>query len=105
MLPYSNSPEEAPVADAKDKVEKPPLYKVILHNDDYTTMEFVVYVLQAIFHRSEADAFRLMMQVHIQGKGIAGIYTLEVAEMKVAETMELARLNEYPLLCTLERAD
>ena len=65
-------------------------------------MDFVVYVLETVFHRSESDAIRLMMQVHQQGVGVAGIFTFEIAEMKASETMELARANEYPLLCTLE---
>ncbi len=104
MMPPSMLPEEASLAEADEKLESPPMYRVLLHNDDYTTMDFVVYVLTTIFHRTEADSFRLMMQVHTQGVGVAGVYTLEVAEMKVTETMELAREYEYPLLCTLERA-
>ena len=103
MLPHWDT-EESATAEAGEQVRQPPLYSVLLHNDDYTTMDFVVFVLQAVFHRSESDAIRLMMQVHQQGEGIAGIFTFEIAEMKATETMELARANEYPLLCTLEEA-
>jgi len=103
MLPVWDT-EESATAEAEEEVRQPPLYCVLLHNDDYTTMDFVVYVLLTVFHRSESDAIRLMLQVHQQGLGIAGIFTFEIAEMKASETMELARANEYPLLCTLEEA-
>jgi len=104
MLPPEIEHEEAAVVESEEKTEEPSLYRVILHNDDYTTMDFVVFILQSVFHRSFADAFRLMMDVHNQGRGVAGVFTHEIAEMKVAETMELARLNEFPLLCTMEEA-
>jgi ATP-dependent Clp protease adaptor protein ClpS len=84
------------------RTQKPPLYKVLLHNDDYTTKEFVVMVLQAVFHRSEADANRIMLHVHLNGVGIAGVYTYEAAETKVAKTMQLAQRYEYPLQLSLE---
>jgi len=102
MLPHPEL-DEAPVAEAEEKVEKPPLFKVLLHNDDYTTMDFVVYVLQSIFNMPEDQAFRVMLNVHVQGIGIAGVYTYEVAEMKVAKTTALAREHEFPLLVTMER--
>lgn len=104
MHPPDYEHEDAVVAESEEKTEEPSLYKVILHNDDYTTMDFVVFILQSVFHRTFADAFRLMMDVHHSGRGIAGVFTHEIAEMKVAETMELARLNEFPLLCTMEEA-
>jgi ATP-dependent Clp protease adaptor protein ClpS len=104
MLPDFDT-EESATAEAEDEVRQPPLYRVLIHNDDYTTMDFVVYVLQSVFHRSESDAIRLMLQVHQQGVGVAGVFTHEIAEMKAAETMELARANEYPLLCTLDEAE
>ncbi|MFA6958841.1 MAG: ATP-dependent Clp protease adaptor ClpS [Thermoanaerobaculia bacterium] len=104
MLPNFDT-EESATAEAEDEVRQPPLYRVLIHNDDYTTMDFVVYILEAVFHRSESDAIRLMLQVHQQGVGVAGIFTFEIAEMKAAETMELARANEYPLLCTLDEAE
>ncbi len=84
------------------KLQKPRLYKVLLHNDDYTTMEFVVFVLQSIFHRSEAEAVQVMLHVHRKGIGVAGVYTYEIAETKVAQVHALARQNEYPLRASLE---
>ncbi len=83
-------------------VRKPPLFRVLLHNDDYTTMEFVIYVLINIFRRSELDAIRIMLQVHEQGVGVAGVFTHEIAEMMIARVATLAREYEYPLLCTME---
>lgn len=86
------------------KVQKPRMFKVLLHNDDYTTMEFVVYVLQGVFHRSESDAVQIMLHVHKNGVGVAGVYTREVAETKVGQVEALARDNEFPLRCTMEEA-
>jgi len=86
------------------KLKKPKLYKVLLHNDDYTTMEFVVYILQGIFHHSETDAVQIMLHVHKHGIGVAGVYTYDVAETRVAQVEALAREHEYPLRCTLEEA-
>ena len=103
MLPHSQL-DEAPVADSKEKVEEPPLFKVLLHNDDYTTMDFVVFVLQSIFNMPEDQAVQVMLNVHVQGVGVAGIYTVEIAEMKVAKATDLAREYEFPLLVTMERA-
>jgi len=91
--------------ESKTKLERPPLYKVLLHNDDFTTMEFVVFILQTVFNHGENDALRLMLNVHRQGVGLAGIYTYEVAEMKVERVTSLAQANEFPLLCTMEEAD
>ena len=90
------------VTESQKQVKKPPLYKVLLHNDDYTTMEFVVYILQTVFHKEESDAVHIMLAVHQQGVGVAGVYTYEIAEVKVDKVTELARANEFPLLCTLE---
>jgi len=103
MLPPQTQYDEAPVAESHEKVEEPPLFKVLLHNDDYTTMEFVVWVLESVFNMTEDDAVRVMLNVHMQGVGVAGIYTFEVAQMKVEKTMALAQEHEYPLLCTLEK--
>jgi len=94
--------DEAVLTENKQKVEKPPLFKVLLHNDDYTTMEFVVFVLQSVFHKSTTDAYRIMMAVHQQGLGIAGVFTYEIAEAKVSKVTDLARSREFPLLCTME---
>lgn len=84
------------------RLQKPPMFKVLLHNDDFTTMEFVVFVLRRVFNRSEADAFFIMMKVHQEGAGIAGVYPYEIANMKAEKTMSLAREREFPLLCTVE---
>ena len=88
--------------ESKTKLERPPLYKVLLHNDDFTTMEFVVFVLQTIFGQNEDNAIRIMLNVHKLGLGLAGVYTYEVAEMKVEKVTSLAQANEFPLLCTME---
>ncbi|PWT94283.1 MAG: ATP-dependent Clp protease adapter ClpS [Candidatus Melainabacteria bacterium] len=95
--------DEAILTESKQKLEKPPLYKVLLHNDDYTTMDFVVFILETVFHKSEADAYKIMMAVHQQGIGVAGVFTYEIAEAKVDKVTELARAREFPLLCTLEQ--
>jgi ATP-dependent Clp protease adaptor protein ClpS len=94
--------DEEVAAESREKLKKPPLYRVLLHNDDFTTMEFVVEVLRAVFQRGEAEAFRVMWAVHTQGVGVAGVYTYEVAEMKVEKVTQMARAQEYPLLCTME---
>ncbi|MBP6002431.1 MAG: ATP-dependent Clp protease adaptor ClpS [Pyrinomonadaceae bacterium] len=84
------------------KLEKPKLFKVLLHNDDFTTMEFVVFILQYVFMRDEAEAFTIMLKVHNEGLGIAGIYPYEIANMKADKAINLAKAREYPLLCTVE---
>jgi ATP-dependent Clp protease adaptor protein ClpS len=94
--------DELTVAESRTRPRKPPLFKVLLHNDDFTTMEFVVHVLQSIFQRPAGEAFRVMLQVHTEGWGVAGVYTYEVAETKAAKAAALAREHEYPLLCTVE---
>src|SRR3954470_4389975 len=104
MLPPQTDFEDAALAESREKVEEPPLYKVLLHNDDYTTMEFVVWVLESIFNMPEEQAIQVMLNVHLRGVGVAGIYTFEVAEMKVEKTIALAREQEFPLLATMEPA-
>jgi ATP-dependent Clp protease adaptor protein ClpS len=94
--------DEAVVSESKEKLEKPPLYKVLIHNDDFTTMEFVVLVLTNVFNRSEGEAFRIMLQVHVEGIGVAGVYTYEIAQMKAEKATGLARESEFPLLFTVE---
>jgi ATP-dependent Clp protease adaptor protein ClpS len=96
--------EESAVAEAEEKVEQPPLFKVLLHNDDYTTMEFVVHVLESVFAMSEEQAIQVMLNVHLRGIGVAGIYTFEIAEMKVEKATAMAREQEFPLLVTMEEA-
>jgi len=83
-------------------LDKPSMYKVILHNDDYTTMEFVVMILSDIFHKSIAQAEKIMWDIHQKGKGICGVYTYEIAQTKVEQVLELAKDNEFPLLATME---
>ena len=90
--------------ETKKKLQKPPLYKVLLHNDDYTTKEFVVQLLEYVFHKGNAEAVHIMLHVHQNGIGVAGVYTYEVAETKVALVDSLARQHEYPLKCTMEEA-
>lgn len=90
------------LTESETKLEKPKLYKVLLHNDDFTTMEFVVFILSHVFMRSDAEAFTIMLKVHNEGVGLAGIYSYEVATMKAEKAMNLARASEYPLLCTVE---
>lgn len=90
------------MTESETKLEKPKLYKVILHNDDFTTMDFVVFILTHVFKRSEPEAFMIMLQVHQEGIGIAGIYSYEVANMKAEKATNLAKAHEYPLLCTVE---
>ena len=90
------------LTDSETKLEKPKLFKVLLHNDDFTTMEFVVFVLEYVFNRNDSDAFAIMLKVHQEGLGIAGIYPYEIATMKAEKTMNLAKAREYPLLCTVE---
>jgi ATP-dependent Clp protease adaptor protein ClpS len=88
----------------KTEKKDPTLYKVILLNDDYTTMEFVMHVLETVFQKSPAEAYRIMMQVHLNGSGIAGVYPWEVAETKVETVTSMARHAEYPLRAAIEEA-
>jgi ATP-dependent Clp protease adaptor protein ClpS len=91
-----------PKTRSSKKTAKPPFFKVLLHNDDYTTMEFVVEVLRTIFHHDVESATRIMLHVHRRGVGIAGTYPMDIAETKAEKVMSLARAAEYPLLCTVE---
>ena len=91
-----------PKAKARKKVERPTLYKVLLHNDDYTSQEFVDWVLVNVFRHDAENAHRIMLHVHMHGVGVAGIYPYEIAETKAQKTMSLAREAEYPLLVTIE---
>lgn len=85
------------------KLKKPNLYKVILLNDDYTPMEYVVKLLKEIFNKSETQAVQIMLSVHQQGSGICGIYTLEIAETKVQTVTKMAQIDEHPLKCIMEK--
>ena len=88
----------------KPVIKEPDQWQVVLLNDDYTPMDFVVQILESVFHRQPAEAFRIMMQVHTQGAGIAGVYTHELAETKVADVVDLAQGAGYPLQATMEKA-
>ncbi len=87
-----------------DETEEPKLYKVLLHNDDYSPMDFVILVLKKFFGKSETDAYQIMLDVHHKGVGIAGIYSFEVAETKVMHVNQFAKASEYPLKCSCEEA-
>lgn len=87
----------------RTELQHPPWYKVLLHNDDYTTMDFVVMILQTVFHKDTDEATRIMLNVHHQGVGVAGVYTLEIGETKVALVHRMARKNQFPLKCSLEK--
>jgi ATP-dependent Clp protease adaptor protein ClpS len=110
MLRMANDPrrpedpegEGSLAVETERRVKKPPLYKVLLHNDDYTTMEFVVNVLMTVFHHQEPDAVRIMLHVHQKGAGVAGVYTYEVAETKADKVMRMAREHEFPLRASVE---
>lgn len=93
------------VLDERTRTKQPPMYKVLLHNDDYTTREFVVWVLQTVFHKSDDEAVAIMSHVHNHGIGVAGVYTYEVAETKVTKTMHLAKSQQYPLQLTIEPSE
>ncbi len=86
----------------KSKTKKPKLFKVVFLNDDYTTMEFVIQVLESIFHRSPAEAAAIMLRIHNNGSGVAGVYTKEVAETKIEQTMGWARREGHPLMLSME---
>jgi ATP-dependent Clp protease adaptor protein ClpS len=90
------------VEEGRPQLKEPPQYRVILHNDDYTTMEFVIEVLTTFFHKSEAAAYEVMLKVHQEGQGVAGVYSYEIAETKVAQVEEAARQRGFPLKCSLE---
>ena len=89
----------------KEELKKPPLYKVLLHNDDYTTMEFVICVLMSVFHHEEATATGIMLHVHKNGVGVAGVYARDVAETRAAKVEALARAHEFPLRCSVEEEE
>lgn len=106
MSPRDPKEQDDTVVITKTKTEKklkrPPLYKVILHNDDFTPMEFVVLLLRHVFHKSESDATAIMLHAHTRGYAVAGVYAHEIAEEKVNRVMFLARDAQVPLLCTME---
>jgi len=98
------TPTTSVVTKSRPKTKKPSMYKVLLLNDDYTPMEFVVLVLERFFHKSQEDATRIMLHVHQRGVGICGVYPFDVAETKVTQVTDFARRHEHPLQCTMEKA-
>jgi len=84
------------------RLSPPVLWKVILHNDDYTTQDFVVWILQSVFHKPESEAVRVMLDIHRKGKGLAGVYPFDIADTKASQVKTMAEAKEFPLLCTLE---
>lgn len=98
-----NGGETGLVTKTRTRTKKPSLYRVLLLNDDYTPMEFVVYVLERFFQKTPEEATKIMLHVHQHGVGVCGVFTYEVAETKVSQVMEQARRNEHPLQCTMEK--
>ena len=95
--------EGSVVTKTRPKTQRPPLYKVLLLNDDYTPMEFVVHVLERFFGLTHAQAFEIMLTVHKKGLAVVGVFSFEVAETKVAQVMDFARRHQHPLVCTMEK--
>lgn len=91
-------------SNVQEDLQEPAMYKVLLHNDDYTTMEFVVEILEKVFHKSPSEATRIMLMVHRNGMGVCGVYIAEVAETKVEMVLHLAKKNGFPLQCSMEEA-
>jgi ATP-dependent Clp protease adaptor protein ClpS len=97
-----NDSQDLAVAEARPKLKKPSLFNVLLINDDYTPMEFVVEVLESVFGMQRNNATRVMLEVHTKGRGLCGVYTYEIAEAKVAQVTTIAQQQQHPLLCTME---
>lgn len=95
--------EEVLVAEPKTKPKRPPLYQVILLNDDYTPMDFVVFILKDVFHKPHEEALSIMLEVHHQGSGVCGVYTRDVAETKLEEVVHIAKQNDHPLQCIMRQ--
>ena len=101
--PGEGGPATGVVVKTRPRTKKPSNYKVLMLNDDYTPMEFVVHVLERFFQKNREEATRIMLHVHRRGVGVCGVYTYEVAETKVTQVMDLARQNQHPLQCTIEK--
>ena len=101
---YGNGFDTGVFTESRSEVDEPKMYKVILHNDDYTTQEFVVEIIVGIFHKSAAEATKIMLDVHQKGKGIVGIYAYDIALTKAAQVHQAAKQEEFPLKCTVEAA-
>ena len=100
----SIDPQKGLLLDIKPKIKKPSMYNVLLLNDDYTPMEFVVVVLESVFNKKQDDATQIMLHVHKNGVGVCGTFTYEVAETKCKVVMDMAKKNEHPLQCTMEKS-
>lgn len=98
-----DSPDAAVITKTRPKTQRPPLYKVMLLNDDYTPMEFVVHVLERFFGLNHSQAFEIMLTVHKKGLAVVGVFSFEVAETKVAQVMDFSRRHQHPLQCTMEK--
>lgn len=96
--------QDLAVEEARPKIKQPPLYRVVLINDDFTPMEFVVDILESIFGMERTRATQVMLEVHTKGKGVCGVFNFEIAETKVAQVMSVARQHQHPLLCTMEES-
>ncbi|MEO0390393.1 MAG: ATP-dependent Clp protease adapter ClpS [Pseudomonadota bacterium] len=105
MMAEDTDGDTAVVTKAKPKTKRPPLYKVLLLNDDYTPMEFVVHVLERFFGLSHAQSFEIMLTVHKKGVAVVGVFSHEIAETKVAQVMDFARRHQHPLQCTMEKEE
>ncbi len=103
MAKSKTADREETLTRQREEVREPPLYKVLLHNDDYTTMDFVVMILEHVFKKDTGEAARIMLNVHHRGVGVAGIYTREIGETKMAIVHSMARKHQYPLKCSLEK--
>lgn len=102
---FDDDGDTAVITDVKPKTKRPPLYKVMLLNDDFTPMEFVVMILERFFGKNHAQAFEIMLAVHEKGLAVVGVYNHEIAETKVAQVMDSARQNQHPLQCTMEKEE
>jgi ATP-dependent Clp protease adaptor protein ClpS len=101
---HDHAGHDLAVDEARPKVKQPPLYRVVLINDDYTPMEFVVDILESVFRMERTRATQVMLEVHTKGKGVCGVYNFEIAETKVAQVMSIAKQHQHPLLCTMEES-
>lgn len=100
---YGTDVESQSGVTLEEELKEPAMYRVLLHNDDYTTMDFVVKILEEVFHKSQQESVTIMMAVHEKGMGVCGVYPKEIAEFRVKQVAERARLAGYPLRCTMER--
>jgi len=98
-----DGPETGVLTKTVAKTKKPPMYKVLMLNDDFTPMEFVIYALERFFHKNRQEATNIMLHIHRRGVGICGVFAYEVAETKINQVLDLARQNEHPLQCTMEK--